>query len=1079
MRMKRGLLLAVLYIAFLGVQAQSNKDYFTIEGMIQVEGGTASQTLVVMSRNGKGRKEITPKPDGKYSVELEFQSSYSLEFSQEGYMTRRVNVNTTVSKTALEDGVMPFYMDIYLFKPFDGAKDEVPTVSFDEKEYSFRFDKSYMQTLKAQKKQVDQLKVGNDLELQANYDAAIKRGDASFNAKDYENAKTGYTDALKIKPDEQYPKTRLAEIDRILNELALKEKNEKELSAKYIAAINNGDAAFGKQDYTGAKNFYTEALGYKPGEEYPTKKIADIDRILNELALKEAGEKELKARYDAAIANGDAAFGKQDYTSARNYYNEAAGYKPQEKYPKDKIAEIDRILNELALKEAGEKEQKAKYDEAIKRGDAAFTGKNYSDAQLAYKEALTIKPGEQYPQTRLSEIEKLLNELALKEANEKELNARYEAAIVKGNSAFNSGDYAAARDAFKEALQLKPAEIYPKDKLAEAERILNELARKEANEKELNTKYDAAIKRGDDALAKQDYTNAQLGYKEALTLKPGETYPKGKLEEIDKVLQEQALKDQNEKMQKAKYDDAIKRGDAAFASKNYSGAKDAYNEALLVKPGETYPQTKITEIDKILSELALKEANEKELAAKYDAAVNNGNALFNAGNWSGAKTAFQEALTYKPNEKYPKDKIAEIDKIVAEIARKEAGEKELNAKYDAAVANGDAAFGKQDYKGAKTYFNEALGYKPAEQYPKDKIAEIDRLLAEIARKEALEKEQKVKYDDAVKRGDDAFKRKDYTGAISAYKEALGVKPEEKYPQDQLNEIDRIQKEIALREQQEKELKAKYDDAIKRGDLAFGNQKYADAKTAYQEALGLKPTEKYPKDKIAETDKILAEIALKEQKERELNANYDAAVKRGDDAFANKDYTAAKTGYNDALKLKPNEVYPQNKITEIDRILEEIAKEEARKKELRMKYEDAVKRGDDAFKNNDLANAKTIYTEALTYQPDEQYPKDQIKEIDRLEEERLKKEQEARLQAELERLRKLNNVTVTKTEEERQTLLKNGEKSALMNRNYVLLKPYDSVEQIGSQYFGYINFGGALNIEITKEEFDKYKVMFNK
>ncbi|MCZ2444103.1 MAG: hypothetical protein LC101_10055, partial [Flavobacteriales bacterium] len=98
-----------------------------------------------------------------------------------------------------------------------------------------------------------------------------------------------------------------------------------------------------------------------------------------------------------------------------------------------------------------------------------------------------------------------------------------------------------------------------------------------------------------------------------------------------------------------------------------------------------------------------------------------------------------------------------------------------------------------------------------------------------------------------------------------------------------------------------------------------------------------------------------------------------------------------------------------------------------------------------------------------------------------EDERLRKEAEERRKwEELDRLRKLNNILPVASEEARLNILKNGEKAALVSKTYIILKAYDTIELLGSAYYGFINFGaGGGNIEITKEEFDRYRVMFNK
>ena len=58
---------------------------------------------------------------------------------------------------------------------------------------------------------------------------------------------------------------------------------------------------------------------------------------------------------------------------------------------------------------------------------------------------------------------------------------------------------------------------------------------------------------------------------------------------------------------------------------------------------------------------------------------------------------------------------------------------ELDAKYQAAIDAADDAFDKKDYAAAKPKYVEATGLKPTEKYPKDRIAEVDGLMAEAAR----------------------------------------------------------------------------------------------------------------------------------------------------------------------------------------------------------------------------------------------------------------------------------------------------------------------------------------------------------
>ena len=58
---------------------------------------------------------------------------------------------------------------------------------------------------------------------------------------------------------------------------------------------------------------------------------------------------------------------------------------------------------------------------------------------------------------------------------------------------------------------------------------------------------------------------------------------------------------------------------------------------------------------------------------------------------------------------------------------------ERDAKYEETISLANTAFDNKNYEVAKSKLNEALGIKSSEQFPIDKLAEIEGILAEIAK----------------------------------------------------------------------------------------------------------------------------------------------------------------------------------------------------------------------------------------------------------------------------------------------------------------------------------------------------------
>lgn len=218
------------------------------------------------------------------------------------------------------------------------------------------------------------------------------------------------------------------------------------------------------------------------------------------------------------------------------------------------------------------------------------------------------------------------------------------------------------------------------------------------------------------------------------------------------------------------------------------------------------------------------------------------------------------------------------------------------------------------------YHNGDFNYD--ERYTESMQDALNKILAE---KKALE----AQYKKLISKADAEFGKQTYNEAKNDYTAALKLKPMEKYPKDQLAAIDK-----AIKEQKEEEAKnaqkaaadkamhERYDSILKLADVAYGANKYNDAKDLYNKALGVIGGERYPKAQIEKINKILAQEKKQEDRERkqkEMREQYDSTLKAADRAFHKKDYEAAKAAYKKAFEMEPEKQYPKQQIALIERI----------------------------------------------------------------------------------------------------------------------------------------------------------------
>ena len=785
------------------------------------------------------------------------------------------------------------------------------------------------------------------------YDAEISQADKLFRLGKYDEATEKYQNALKVLPNDAYSAGKIAEIQKIVSFEASKQ-------TEYDQAITNGEKLIKYRKFEQARKEFENAMIIFPEKVYPRDKLDEIDRLIQE-------RERVKAAYDETIAAADRLFNLKYYENAKQEYAKASDAKPEEDYPKAKIKEIDAIL----LK-------KNEFDNLVAEADELYIAKDLEPAKSKYQAALTIYPGENYPKDMIAKINTALSTLKSKD----EL---YQKAIADADNFFQKNDYTNAIDEYRNASTIKPAESYPKQKIKEIEALI---AQSEADELE----YNLSVQRGEQYLVQKDYSAAKGEFEKAAQLKPREQYPKDKLAEINSVLARQ-------KGVQDSFDQSIAKADAYFESREYDNAFVEYQNALVIIPGNKYAKDKLTEIEELKTELTNRNK-------QYISLISNADKLFAKNNLSEARMKYNEALTVDPSQTYPQEKINEIDQILA-------ANQDAENQYNKAVATGDLYFNKQEYEPALTEYRKANNLKPGEKYPLQRINEINKLIAD---KNSLEDN----YNNTIVYADQLFSSGEYDKALKAYETARALMPQNTYPAEKIAEINQLLGNQQAKDEQyaklltdadnyyrdkyykealtnyreaqlikpENSVTAKkiaeitailalidkdnetFNQTIVEADGLFELKQYEEAKLAYMKAANIRPDDPYPREKVAEVDQLITN-------QQATLAEYNRVVAAGDRMLEAKEYDKARAKYEEALDLMPDQIYPRDQLYIIDKIL--LASAESNQKT----YNAIILEADALFEKQEYKQAKLKYQDAIKYQPDETYATQKIVEIDQL------------------------------------------------------------------------------------------------
>jgi len=1028
-------------LASLNLPAQNEPGGLYVSGRITTEQGNVGGTVIKMFRNGQPMIDYQVDNTGRFNLRFEFNNEYILIFQRPENFPQKYVISTIVPNAVLQrDRIFPPYpLDVNLFTEIAGINrgfadntvlriyyspevdNFIPEVYYNNAQIKRLIEVAIMQS-QSVNREAELLKRLSNAELAAlrrEYDEILRQAGADFDKGEYLEALDEYKAASRIFPSEKFPRDRIAEINDLIAVLGLQDELNRQQAEKYNQFIQTADQQFTARQYPQSKENYQQALIIRPADDYATRRIAEIDAI--------EAQMQAQNRYNDVIALADKAFDEKLWDESKKRYQEALQIRPGESYPTAQIARIDQELqqlNQLA-------ERQSTFESAVLNGDASYARQFYPKALEYYRTALSIKPDDAAVIAKIAKVEK----------EQKEINDRlfYDETIKTADKAYKDQDYDNARTLYASALTARPDQTYPQNQINAIDKIVGD-----------NQRYADLIARADASLAAQNYTSARENFKAALEMKPREKYPADKIREIDGVLAGLAREDQQ-------YRQLLAGADRFYNARQYPQAKGEYQKATGIRPDDPYPTEmlqKITdwETEQVRLAEAQRQEEENRLISEqqlkdrqYQALIDEADQLAAADELVTAVSKFRDALQVKPQEQYP---IRRIEEIRGMIAR----QTEAQKSYDTAIAAADEAFQRERYPEARTGYQQALEAKPSESYPTDQIARIDsieaeqaRLLAEkqaaeeaarlaameeqarlqaerqaaeeaaraeqariLAEKQAAEEAARLAalaekdrlYNEAISAGDALYNQQDFTKAIVEYRKASQVKPEETYPKERMTQCEQSLAQLAEQEGRNRD----YLRYIGIADRAFSDQNYSSATSNYQQAQTLKPEEAYPQQRLAEITRILAQ--------KEIDDKYRQLLAAADGFFRTSTWEQARSGYHQALEVKPDEAYPKSQIAKIDENLQrlaQLAQQQAAQQaappvpvaatpssattsadpnrgvtdELEALYQSYIAVADETFTGQQYNVSRAWYYKALDVKPAETYPVGRIAEINRL------------------------------------------------------------------------------------------------
>ena len=672
------------------------------------------------------------------------------------------------------------------------------------------------------------------------------------------------------------------------------------LEAEFNGLLAAGDVNVSKQKYPEAINNFKSALSIKTGDPVATSKLSNAEQLLAKLNADKAN---MEAQFNRFLVAGDANVEGQKYLEAIENFKGALTIKAGDPVATSKLSNAEQLLSKANADKAKQEEE---FNRLLAAGDVNVTGQKYSEAIDNFKSALKIKVGEKAATAKLANAEQLL---AKANADKAKIEVEFSRLLAAGDANVSVQKYPEAIDNFKSALKIKIGDKTATAKLANAEQLL---AKANADKAKLEEEFKRLLAAGDANVSVQKYPEAIANFKSALNIKMGDQVTSEKLANAEQLL---AKANANKAKLEEEFNRLLVAGDANVTVQKYPEAIDNFESALKIKVGDKTAIAKLANAEQLLAKA---NADKARLDAEFNRLLAEGDANVAAQKLPEGIINFKDALKIKPGEPVATSKLANAEKLLSQLnAEKQRIENEQRLlaekqkRYKETIAKADQLFAAKVYPGAKDQYLEAIKISDTDHYPKDRIVEIDTLLAQqekdrlLARRLADEQRKlqgEGSYLKNIQTGDANFAKSLFNVAIFYYQEALKFKAGDKYA---LEKVDNCRKMIDSNVTAEK--MQEYNSYVKHADDDLHAKKYSSARFYYGKANEILPWESYPASQLKFIEKLIsADLSG-------TDAQYFDAIKKADDAVAQKSYAVARFYFQQAASLKPDEEYPKQQL----------------------------------------------------------------------------------------------------------------------------------------------------------------------
>lgn len=462
----------------------------------------------------------------------------------------------------------------------------------------------------------------------------IERSKSDLERKRYEQCVVHLSRARKLDPKNQHVAEMLEEAERALR--VQKTQAEAQLAEQVGNLLRAARAALAVKNLEEAGKQLAEARKLAPNDPAVVAALKDLDTAIEQSPAAIAKRKQRQEDYKLAMDAGRSALRKEHYQGAINSFTEALRVMPNDADAADLLRLAQRQLNEVLATEV----RKEQYTKQMKTGQTAMAARKYQDAVHAFSEALKQLPGDPLALKGHGDATAALKV----ETDRRQREAQRAQLLKQAREAIAAHRYDDAIKQINDALKVLPDDREATSLLQQAQTGKSNFLAQQTRQRE---EFNKLLESAQAAMTGKKYAEAVKLYGDALKLFPSDAEAKKSLDVANKEAAAAAKRNEKDKKQRLEdYKLAMDAARDAIKKQNYTGAVNAFKEALRLMPGDKDAQAGLQAAQAVLDG---KSADTKK-KPDFDRLMSQGKAAAAAKKFDEAVKAYTDALKIKPND---------------------------------------------------------------------------------------------------------------------------------------------------------------------------------------------------------------------------------------------------------------------------------------------------------------------------------------------------------------------------------------------------------------------------------------------